>query len=96
MEDKSEHDFNPKGKGYMLGSHILQKGFQGGSLVGLLAVAPLVAYRIRRDAYLSRLDVLNRVLKACGTSALVGTALAGTVMTSSPGSSLKPMIVRIA
>lgn len=87
MEDKSERDFSPKGKGYMLGSHILQKGFQGGSLVALLAIAPLVAYKVRHDASLSRLDVLSRMLKACGTSALVGTALAGTVMTSSPGTS---------
>jgi hypothetical protein len=78
MEDSYEREFNPKGKGYLLGSHILQKGFQGGSLVALLAVAPLVVYRSTRDASLSRMDVLTRVLRACGSSALVGTALAGT------------------
>ena len=39
-------DFDPKGKGYLLGTHILDKGFQAGSLVGALIVVPLTAYRL--------------------------------------------------
>ena len=68
-------DFDPKGKGYLLGTHILDKGFQAGSLVGLLAVCPLTAFRSTRRG---DLDVFRRAVKACGTSAAVGTVLAGT------------------
>ena len=42
-------DFDPKGKGYLLGTHILDKGFQAGSLVGALIVVPLTAYRLSRS-----------------------------------------------
>ena len=68
-------DFDPKGKGYLLGTHILDKGFQAGSLVGILIVGPLTAYRMYRRA---EGDIFGRATKACGTSAVVGTALAGT------------------
>ena len=68
-------DFDPKGKGYLLGTHILEKGFQAGSLVGVLIVGPLAAYRLSRHG---GGDIVRKVVKACGTSAVVGTALAGT------------------
>ena len=68
-------DFDPKGKGYLLGTHILEKGFQAGSLIGVLVVGPLAAYRAARRG---EGDVVRRAVKACGTSAVVGTVLAGT------------------
>lgn len=67
--------FDPKGKGYLLGTHILEKGFQAGSLIGVLVVGPLAAYRAARRG---EGDVVRRAVKACGTSAVVGSVLAGT------------------
>lgn len=70
-----ENDIDPKGKGYLLLLHILDKGFQAGSLIGALLVGPSVSYRLgRRGEY----DLFRRYIRVCGTSALVGTALAGT------------------
>ncbi len=69
-------DFDPKGKGALLATHILQKGFQAGSLVGAI-IGPLVAYRLTRKG---EPHVVRKVVKACGTSAVVGSALAGTAM----------------
>ena len=68
-------DFDPKGKGYLLGTHILDKGFQAGSLVGVLVVGPLTAFRLNRRG---DFDVFRKTVRACGTSAAVGTVLAGT------------------
>ncbi len=68
-------DFDPKGKGYLLGTHILDKGFQAGSLVGALIVVPLTAYRLSRSG---KGDILRGAIRPCGTSAVVGTVLAGT------------------
>lgn len=68
-------EFDPKAKGYLLGTHILDKGFQAGSLVGALVVGPIATYRL---AHRGEANTFRRTLKACGTSAVVGMALAGT------------------
>ena len=52
-------------------AHISEKGFQVGALVGTVLVGPLTAYRHSRKAG-SLAGAGNPVLKAVGTSALVG------------------------
>ena len=67
MEDD---DFDPNQNTHILmWSHILQKGFQGGSLVGSLAIGPALAYRAGQWPV---------VLSTAGSTALVGVLLSGT------------------
>ena len=70
----SHEDFDPKGKGHLLALHILEKGFQAGSLIGGVIVCPIAAYRLGvRDP-----NLLKKLVNAMAVSALAGTALAGT------------------
>ncbi len=68
-------EFDPKGKGHLLALHILEKGFQAGSIIGGIIVCPIVAYRLGlRDP-----NLLTRLANGMVVSALTGTALAGTL-----------------
>ncbi|CAL5223943.1 g6546 [Coccomyxa viridis] len=62
------------GKGYVLLADSVNRGYQGGSLVGVLGVGPLVAYRLARRG---DVNVLRESVIACGKSAGVGIALGG-------------------
>jgi hypothetical protein len=69
----ASEDFDPKGKGHLLALHILEKGFQAGSIIGGVIVCPILAYRFGiRDP-----NILIRLAKGMAVSALTGTALAG-------------------
>ncbi len=63
------------GEGYVLLADSVNRGYQGGSLVGVLGVGPLVAYRLARRG---DVNVLRESVIACGKSAGVGIALGGT------------------
>lgn len=66
-------DFDPKSKGYLLALHILEKGFQAGSIIGGIIVCPIIAYRLGiKDP-----NLLERLANGMAVSALTGTALAG-------------------
>lgn len=70
----SSEDFDPRGKGDLLALHILEKGFQAGSIIGGVIVCPSVAYRLGfRD-----FNLVKKLVNAMAVSALAGTALAGT------------------
>jgi hypothetical protein len=56
-----------------LASHVLQKGFQAGSLVGLAIVVPIVAFRKRG----SGIPLLPQLAKAQAMSAVVGSGVGG-------------------
>ena len=69
----ASEEFDPKGKGHLLALHILEKGFQAGSITGGIIVCPIIAYRLGlRDPKL-----LTRLANGMVVSALTGTALAG-------------------
>lgn len=67
-------DFDPsKNSLAHLASHVLQKGFQAGSVIGVLVVAPIMCYR-------SRSVSLATINKAAAYSSCVGTVLSGTML----------------
>ena len=59
--------------------HIMEKGFQAGSVVGVGLVVPALALRHRRASGGSLTDAAPRLLKALGTSALVGTCICASM-----------------
>jgi len=56
-------------------NHVLEKGWQAGSVIGVGLVAPVTALRLRRIGSLKP----ERVLTAVGQSALLGFALSGVL-----------------
>jgi hypothetical protein len=58
--------------------HVLEKGFQAGSVIGVALVVPAVAWRRGRSAG-TLAGAGPALLKALGTSALVGTGVAGAL-----------------
>lgn len=71
-----EDDFDPLPNAHVLmWSHILQKGFQAGSLIGTAAVGPVLAYRAGK---------WTTVVSTAGPAALVGVALAGKTTVVTP------------
>lgn len=65
----TEDDFDPMPYAHaQMASHILQKGFQSGSLVGSVVVGPILAYRAGQRPL---------VVSTAGRSALVGVFLSG-------------------
>lgn len=64
-----ENDFDPYQNAHLLmWSHILQKGFQAGSLIGSVAVGPILGYRSGK---------WSTVVNTAGRSALVSVILSG-------------------
>lgn len=69
----ASESFDPKGKGHLLALHILEKGFQAGSIIGGVIICPILAYRFGvRDP-----NIFIRLANGMAVSALTGTALAG-------------------
>lgn len=65
--------------GARLMRHVLIKGFQAGSVVGIATVLPLLAFRRRRQAGSLASGAVPSLLSAMGTSAVVGVALSGAL-----------------
>lgn len=81
----AEDNFDPSQSAALrLYSHILQKGFQAGSIIGVGIVAPILAYRQ------GSLD-LALLTRAAGRGALWGTAATGQLRCS--GRSGQPLLV---
>jgi hypothetical protein len=55
--------------------HVLEKGFQAGSVVGVAAVVPFVAWRLRRTSGFSQGGSAEGLLRALGKSAVWGTGI---------------------
>ena len=69
----ASESFDPKGKGHLLALHILEKGFQAGSIIGGVIICPILAYRFGvRDP-----NIFIRLANGMAVSALTGTAVAG-------------------
>jgi hypothetical protein len=66
-------DFDAKGKDYLLALHILEKGFQTGSLVGGLFVVPVLTYKFG----VKNPTIVPRLANGLAISAVCGTVLAG-------------------
>lgn len=69
----ADEDFDPKGKGHLLALHILEKGFQTGSLIGGFFVVPFLTYKLgARNS-----QIVPRLANGLAISAITGTLLAG-------------------
>ncbi len=71
-------DFDPsKFASLRLFHHIAEKGWQGGSIIGLVIGVPILAYRAKPMAFLEALRTPGIVAKAAAYGALTGAALSG-------------------
>jgi hypothetical protein len=71
-------DFDPtKFASLRLFHHITEKGWQGGSLLGLVIGVPIMAYRAKPMVFLEALRNPTVVAKAAAYGAVTGAALSG-------------------
>lgn len=75
----AEDSWAPKYPAVHLFSHVLQKGFQAGSVIGVVAVVPAVLL-LKRGA--TEVPPLLRAANTLGYSAAAGTALSGAMCTA--------------
>jgi hypothetical protein len=71
MAQNADDEFDPSKNAFThLTSHVLQKGFQAGSVIGVAVVAPIMCYRAKSAS-------MATVYKAAAYSSCVGTLVSG-------------------